>query len=233
MAVSIILLQVPELWCKEQPKLLNCEIPQQGPALALTHSFACSLTNVADGWIIPQMRIVRCVPAKTHRRCQLCFAKGRLRHMELSFGLSCMVQIVAKRTGTFFSSLWYFSERFLGHGGQRDSPIYSNHFSPFRNTFFQFDFKVVGNMLFTQTLYQRWKGCIWSGSIPEPGEPHGVRFMSVWTWVQLSRTQTGSSSTVISEISLLECCCIFVLVLWACVNEVFVISFANWSSLQY
>lgn len=96
-----------------------------------------------------------------------------------------------------FSLCGIFQIGFLGavcSGGQRDSPIYSNHFSPFRKTFFQFDFKVVGNMLFPQTLYQTWNGRIWSGSIHEPGEPHGIRFMSVWTWVQLFQKSHYSSA---------------------------------------
>lgn len=205
-----------------------------------SHLSLCTFPpNVPDGYIIPQMSIVWCVPANRHRCWHLCLVKGTQRTVlsgvltELSFGLPCVVQIIGKKNHGFPPPCGILQKGFSGaaclQGWVERRCHQCKSFVTFQKYFFQFDFKFVGNMLFQQTLLQRWHCGVWNGSIHEPQESHGIR-----AWFDLGIAQQNTNWELFDSHLrnliiwvLMHLCLVLQMCQWS------KIAFENWSSLQY
>lgn len=129
--------------------------------------------NIPDGQITAQNKVVQQGPAGRQRCWHLCFVKGKLSHREdrvfrrhgrAGLWPPGLGSNSCKENKDFLPSLWHFSESFFSmlhvcSGEQGHSPSHTKNSLPFRNTFFQFNFKFIRSMLLPQMLlwYLKWK----------------------------------------------------------------------------
>lgn len=147
---------------------------------------------------------------------------------ELSFGLPCIGEVVAKRTKIFLLSLLYLFQKgfsvvvYLQWWAEVQSCecMKINRFFTFQKHFFQFWWEYA----LPQAPLLRWHCGTWNGGVRETGVSAPWDLCPFWLKCSSAEHELGVTELSFPKSHRLNADT-FVLALWACANDIFMISF--------